>query len=271
MRGVRLAAIATSLLLLAGCEASGSLVIAADDKVKVDVTAWAEVGEEVSVDEYGNETALPPRPGCEYLSIQVEGLIASSEVDAKNPKRVGCHWTGVTTVEALQSVEPGAGTLTQSDSRTIILVNRDFFKQSTQYLPDASIRPVFDLSVTFPGQVLEHDEASTLSGTTVRWSDTVALSKTGMRVASVRPGDHPSPPSLLPVFGAGGLVFGGAAAGLVIAGRRGRRRLAPSASDQIESEPDADAPVPAEVEPEPVSEPPETPEDPSVWAPDADR
>lgn len=194
MRARRLIVGLAALFLLAGCDFSGTLVIGADDRVTADVTMWIDYGPEVSVDENGNETLMPPRPGCEVLSFPIEGLVGTSEVNAKDPSKVGCRWTGVTTMQALQSTEPAAGFFVQNESRSVVLVSSDFLRPAVGPNPNGPGAPMFDLAVTFPGQVLEHDGASTLSGTTVRWSDTAALSKTGMRVASVRPGEHPSPP-----------------------------------------------------------------------------
>ncbi len=111
MRARRLIVGLAALFLLAGCDFSGTLVIGADDRVTADVTMWIDYGPEVSVDENGNETLMPPRPGCEVLSFPIEGLVGTSEVNAKDPSKVGCRWTGVTTMQALQSTEPAAGFL----------------------------------------------------------------------------------------------------------------------------------------------------------------
>jgi len=267
VRARTLACALFALPLLVGCDLTASLTIAADRSVQVDATIWAVIEPSTMVDDEGKTVPVPIPRGCELADFAMPGVDGTDLTDPSNPRRVGCHWAGTTTYDDVKAAYVGRMLFTESESRYLVLVPPGGFSQAFGPSPDFG---GFDLQITYPGRVVAHDASSTVDGNTVRWSNATKLASSGMSVSAAKPGDHPGPPNWLPLL-AGGAVLLGAAGASVVALGRGRRRLAPSASDQIDSQPDADAPVPAEVEPEPVSEPPEPPEDHSVWAPDADR
>jgi hypothetical protein len=256
-------------LCLTGCDLDLKATLHSDDTFDVDATYWDE----------GNDVAV----GCTGATY---GRLAQQELtDAGNPLRRGCHVTG-TAIPTKEVAGLANVLLVHTADRFTLGVPWAMVAQPVETSASGGARVSlgrFQMSVTFPGEVIEHDSAASLTGTTVTW---VAPTEAGMMaVALDRPGPRPE------LFWVGGGITAGVmlgAAGVVLIGRRRRGRApdaVPTTTSAAETDPAAGVavdPVNAESadawQAAALSPPPPHPqtaapprEDPSVWAPDSDR
>ena len=135
---------------------------------------------------------------------------------AKDPSKVGCRWTGVTTMQALQSTEPAAGFFVQNESRSVVLVSSDFLRPAVGPNPNGPGAPMFDLAVTFPGQVpvsythLDVYKRQSVDGSTGSWTAPPAPGR-GLEAVSLEGGQLP-PLTWLALWSALALLVGVGAA-----------------------------------------------------------
>lgn len=267
MRRVRSAVIAAlallTLLVLSGCEARGAVEVLDADRVRVDGTVWDRY--EITVtSEDGTVGSVHIEP-CFGLRSTDE-LVAEPLTDPADPRRLGCRLVGVLKPASVYSYR-NLSFLAATQDRTVLLVPADTLARARTTGLDADEgRPVpgqvFDLTVTFPGQVLLADPSGHVDGNTVHWTDASAAEADGLRAIALREGVL-APDTLRAITAAAGAVLGAllAAVALVILGRR-RRSATSQGSATPEAEPAPDAP-----EPRPAAH--RDPGDESLWASDA--
>lgn len=109
---------------------------------------------------------------CEQEGLMdPDGLKKQEYVDADEEGYTGCRLTGTTTISELN--ESGTSlTLGDDGTWTFLMEGNDSMEGSTM-TPD--MFSDFLIRVTFPGEVLTHNGASTVEGTTVTWSNPADL------------------------------------------------------------------------------------------------
>lgn len=256
------------VLSVSGCDAHVEAVVGEDRQVKLEATIW----DHVSLTAEGSTQAQ-----CATYETAAIGLTQEELVDPNDPTRRGCRITGTTSLEQVRAGVWGP-VLMESQGTIILGIPANQVTAWTQYSDGVQRSSTIDLSVTFPGPVTYHDNTSTVEGTTVRWHDTTGVNGLGFQAIALA--DPGLPPSWWTVLAVAGCTVGGAVATGGVLWWRHKRR-AHSESPDAEPATAADDPWPTDAaasdlgwQPSVTSpglDAPTLDEDPSVWAPDADR
>lgn len=234
-RAAALLAAAPVLLAITGCEVSGTADLTRPGTVAVDLTVF---GEGVF------ETCRPER--------WPSGTRLESTPDPARPGQTGCHVVG--DLDANQVGGWASGLVTWTDDRVLVLVPAQYF------MNDLTGLRLLEVTVTFPGPVLDAGSTGRAQGNLVRWTPSDALATDGMSAASLS-ATALRPEWLVVASGLGGILFGAAA---VAAASRLRRRRSRADGPAL----GADRPRAETAWPAGPPSPDSPPEDSSVWAPD---
>lgn len=170
-----LALLFTLALVVSGCGSlKGHLQVNADDTISVKAALTMKVSAEG--DRAATERAM--REACEAFILKTGHSKA-----AVNGDQVVCTIDG--TLRANQIGQIGASIRHDDNDNTFLLQPAS---ATSQERVDAFVGGKdMDLSITFPGTVLEHSGSSTQSGRTVRWTDPQDLNE-GLQVRYADPG-----------------------------------------------------------------------------------
>jgi len=163
-----IAAGAVALLALSGCmKMEMDVTIKSDDNVQVQAligvskeTAdmMAEMGEPLSIEDMCSESSTGIGSGGADYTVR----------DVSDADYMACEMSGTTTLADMD------GSLERVDGTYVFTMTSDEEDADAGAAGAAMAAGMFDsfrVSVTFPGQVLEHNGSSKVDGTTVTWDD----------------------------------------------------------------------------------------------------
>lgn len=169
-----------TLVLLSGCvRLQADYTILSNNKVEVAIDvgarndALAELGDDVP-DFCQQEGLMDP-----------EGVTKEEYSEDGDAGYTGCRLTGTTTLTSLND-QSGTSLLLDGDNTwTFRMEGNDSMEGS---LMTTDMFSDFLIRVTFPGEVLTHNGASVVEGTTVTWSDPAdLLTKEGLKATAENP------------------------------------------------------------------------------------
>lgn len=232
-RGVLAGLALVAALALPGCSLRGTAVVTTDDRVTVD-----------AVLQQSDAEATASGSACDTLTSSGLGLAVTP---LPGPGLVRCRVRGDVSLTALALFGFGPTLRHTGDGRYVLLAPAALFAGAA---PDSQL----DVSVTFPGAVVDADPAAQLDGSVVRW--TAWPANEGLRAVGLEGGGLPTPLTL-GLLGGGGLLLGLASSVVLQSLRAGLRRRSPGVADDEPDVPPA-APVTGGADEE-------------SWASDADR
>ncbi|MCL2464410.1 MAG: hypothetical protein FWF28_05005 [Micrococcales bacterium] len=154
-------------LALSGCmELTASTVIHSDDNIEMSVTIGVDKSTADLMSQSGQ--TLTGDSLCQELTQDSSGSGLPSNVttkDVSNDQYVACQISGTTTLDQ------ESDTITHEDGTYQFSMSSGDVAGADDSSLSAAMFDTFEVSVTFPGAVIEHDGSSTVSGTTVTWTD----------------------------------------------------------------------------------------------------
>ncbi|MCL2424126.1 MAG: hypothetical protein FWD11_09605, partial [Micrococcales bacterium] len=186
----RLAAViggAAMVFVLSGClKMEVSIDIMAEDDIRTTTVFGMDRSAAEAMATDGEE--ITPESLCEQSGTE-DQFGSGNVTDVSDDKYIACKTTGTTTLADMSD------SLKHQDGKYIFAMTPDNEDQDPSAAAmGAEMFDSFKVSVTFPGKVLEHNGSSTVSGTTVTWTDPADMySSEGLRAVAEdtgSPGDH---------------------------------------------------------------------------------
>lgn len=154
-----------ALLALSGCmKMEMSVDIKSDDDVRVKMMVGMErSAAEAMADSGAGEMTADDL--CDQAGDTGMGTDDVTVKDVSDDTYIACEMTGTTDLASM------ADSLQHADGKYTFSMTSDQEGDSSAAGLGAGMFDSFKVSVTFPGKVLEHNGSSTVSGTTVTWTD----------------------------------------------------------------------------------------------------
>ena len=204
----------TAALTLAACGGDTDFVIHDNDSFDMKIVAWDDSGLDLLDKDTCSEDGMKSRGmGTSSLPSGVTPTYTFGDKDGHPSCTVEMNGVKLSDMESSK----GEGIKHEGDTFTFDMDISGF--QDSQY---KSSGITSSLSVTFPGEVTEHNGSSTVDGTKVTWKDIITESETNLHAAGKDKGNgdsgSSSSSSNMPlILGIGGGVLALIIAGVVIA------------------------------------------------------